>query len=78
MSSIQNNNLETGVSCKTIEQFNSNYLPTYYEIDKYQNGVLSQITKENVSFSAGLETIDWSIENKITNNTTTGSYSIKY
>lgn len=70
--------LGNGLSYKTSEQFDSSNLPVFYEVDKYSNNILAQITKENVTYNNGFETVNWTIDDKSNNNFTQGSYTIKH
>ena len=70
--------LGNGFSSKTTYQYNSNNMPTNIVTNTYQNGILNNVNTQTFTYNNGVETINWTNEDKTFNTTSSGTFTSYY
>ena len=70
--------LGNGFSSKTTYQYNSNNMPSNIVTNTYQNGILTNVDTQTFTYNNGVETINWTDENKTFNTTSSGTFTSSY
>lgn len=70
--------LGNGFSAKTTYQYNSNGMPSSIVTDTYQNGILTNVDTQTFTYNNGVETTNWTDENKTFNTTSSGTFTFYY